>query len=83
MAAVQSRIGGIFGLFFYVVASAALAWEAWRRRNVAALALMLVYWLPGMTLESGVYADLNLYYFCMLGLAFAGPPEQKKTAGTS
>ena len=29
---------------------------------------MIVYWVPGMTLASGYYADLNLYYFAMLGV---------------
>jgi O-antigen ligase len=76
---------GIAGAFFYIAASAALALEAWRGRNAAALALMLVYWVPGMTLQSGVYADLNLYYFAMLAVALrAWPPtEHKKAAGPS
>jgi O-antigen ligase len=59
---------GVFGVLFYLVAAVALATNAWRRRAVGALALMIVYWVSGMFLESGVYSDLNLYYFCMLGV---------------
>lgn len=64
---------GIFGVLFYLLAAIALAGEAWRRRSHAALALMMVYWVPGMFLQSAVYADLNLYYLCMLGVLFARP----------
>jgi O-antigen ligase len=32
------------------------------------LALVLAYWIPGLTLTSGGYSDLNLYYFVLLGL---------------
>jgi O-antigen ligase len=32
------------------------------------LALMAAYWIPGLTLASGYYSDLNLYFFFMLGL---------------
>jgi O-antigen ligase len=62
---------GAAGAFFYVLAAVALAGDAWRRRAMAALALMVVYWVPGMFLESGVYPDLNLYYFAMLGVLLA------------
>lgn len=72
---------GVVGLFFYLLAAFALAAAAWRRRSVAALALMVVYWLPGMTLQSGVYSDLNLYYFAMLGVllcdARRGAPAER------
>jgi hypothetical protein len=32
------------------------------------LALLAAYTIPGLTLQSGFYADLNLYFFFMLGL---------------
>jgi hypothetical protein len=40
------------------------------RRAAAAsyLALAAAYWIPGLTLSSGVYSDLNLYFFFLLGL---------------
>jgi hypothetical protein len=41
-----------------------------RQRAAAAcyLALIAAYWIPGLTLASGYYSDLNLYFFFMLGL---------------
>jgi O-antigen ligase len=69
---------GLLGIFFYALAAAALAVEAWRR-SVAALALMIVYWVPGMTLQSGIYSDLNLYYFCMLAVLLG--PGRRPVAG--
>lgn len=41
-----------------------------RGRAAAAcyLALVVAYWLPGLTLTSGIYSDLNLYFFFLLGL---------------
>ncbi|HEX5735662.1 MAG TPA: hypothetical protein VF131_22735 [Blastocatellia bacterium] len=41
-----------------------------RERAAAAcyLAIVVAYWLPGMTLTSGIYSDLNLYFFFLLGL---------------
>jgi O-Antigen ligase len=35
---------------------------------VGFVALLIAYWLPGLTLASGYYSDLNLYFFFMLGL---------------
>jgi hypothetical protein len=32
------------------------------------IALVVAYWIPGLTLASGYYSDLNLYLFFMLGL---------------
>jgi O-antigen ligase len=72
---------GLAGIFFYVAASAALAWEALRRRNAAALALIFVYWVPGMTLESGVYGDLNLYYFAMLAVVMGSGIRERESEG--
>jgi O-antigen ligase len=68
--AVWAELGTV-GVFFYLLASIALAGVAWRRRAVGALALMVAYWIPGMTLQSGYYADLNLYYFAMLAVLLA------------
>jgi O-antigen ligase len=74
---------GLAGIVFYVLAGLALGWEAWRRRSAAAMALMLIYWIPGMTLQSGVYADLNLYYFGMLAVIFraAEALDEKNAVG--
>ncbi|HWP44934.1 MAG TPA: O-antigen ligase family protein [Blastocatellia bacterium] len=36
------------------------------------LALVAAYWIPGLTLSSGVYSDLNLYLFFLLGLLSGG-----------
>jgi hypothetical protein len=46
---------------------------------------MLAYWIPGMTLQSGVYADLNLYYFAMLAVILRAVPasDKKEAAGPS
>lgn len=68
---------GTLGAFFYVLATVALAGAAWRRRSIAALALMVVYWIPGMTLQSGIYADLNLYYFAMVAVLLAPDPKRQ------
>jgi O-antigen ligase len=32
------------------------------------VALLAAYWIPGLTLTSGAYSDLNLYFFFLLGL---------------
>lgn len=42
-----------------------------RRQQAAAacyLALAIAYCMPGLTLTSGIYSDLNLYFFFLLGL---------------
>ncbi|HJQ69882.1 MAG TPA: hypothetical protein VKA70_12965 [Blastocatellia bacterium] len=41
-----------------------------RGRAAAAcfMALAVAYWMPGLTLTSGMYSDLNLYFFFLLGL---------------
>jgi hypothetical protein len=49
----------------------ALRRRAGRERRAAAacyLALAAAYWIPGLTLSSGVYSELNLYLFFLLGL---------------
>ena len=32
------------------------------------LAIVTAYWIPGLSLSSGVYSDLNLYFFFLIGL---------------
>jgi O-antigen ligase len=41
-----------------------------RQRTAAGcwVALLAAYWIPGLTLTSGAYSDLNLYFFFLLGL---------------
>jgi hypothetical protein len=39
-----------------------------RAAAICYLALAIAYWIPGLTLSSGVYSDLNLYFFFLLGL---------------
>jgi O-antigen ligase len=67
---------GTVGLALYLLSGVALVALAWRRRSYAALALLLVYWLVGLTLQSGIYADLNLYYLGYLGLFLADASER-------
>ena len=48
----------------------ALKRAADQRQRIAAacfLALVVAYWLPGLTLASGYYSDLNLYFLFLLG----------------
>ncbi|HXG65974.1 MAG TPA: O-antigen ligase family protein [Blastocatellia bacterium] len=70
---------GVGAFALYVIANVCLllmGYRAWRRaydgrgRTAAGcyLALLAAYWIPGLTLASGVYSDLNLYFFFLLGL---------------
>jgi O-antigen ligase len=63
----------------YVIANVYLAlmgWRAFKRassatdRTAAAcfLAIVVAYWITGLTLTSGLYSDLNLYFFFLCGL---------------
>ena len=63
----------------YVVANISLALMGWRtlrrernrpRRTAAAcfVALVVAYWITGLTLTSGVYSDLNLYFLFLAGV---------------
>ena len=63
----------------YVIANVSLGlmgWRALKRARTAAqqaaagcfLALVAAYWITGLTLTSGLYSDLNLYFFFLLGL---------------
>jgi hypothetical protein len=66
-------------LALYLIANLFLARMGWRafsraqsgaQRTASAcfLALLVAYWIPGLTLTSGLYSDLNLYFFFLLGL---------------
>ena len=62
----------------YIVANLYLFLMGWRalkradghRQRLAAacfLSLVVAYWIPGLTLTSGYYSDLNLYFLFLLG----------------
>jgi O-Antigen ligase len=70
---------GFPALALYTVANLSLllmGYRAARRANnvreqtaaACFIALLIAYWLPGLTLASGYYSDLNMYFFFMLGL---------------
>jgi len=72
---------GLTGLALYLAANLFLlitAWRALRRgrglqaRTAAAcfIVLLAAYWIPGLELTSGMYSELNLYFFFLLGLIF-------------
>jgi len=76
---VVAAVLGLAALALYLAASLYLFFMGWRamkghdsaRGRAAAacyLALLAAYWIPGLTLASGYYSDLNLYFFFMLGL---------------
>jgi O-antigen ligase len=63
----------------YLIANVWLALMGWRalkrartatQRAAAAcfLSLVVAYWITGLTLTSGLYSDLNLYFFFLAGL---------------
>jgi|GEM_PF-968422 len=69
---------GLAGFLLYITANVYLfliGWRAFknagdRRQRVTAscfLALVSAYWIPGLTLSSGYYSDLNLYFFFLIG----------------
>jgi O-antigen ligase len=61
----------IANVYIFRTGARALNLAADRRQRAAAacfLALAIAYCLPGLTLTSGIYADLNLYFFFLLGL---------------
>ncbi len=70
---------GVPAFVLYVIANAYLFLIGYRglRRAVTAqqraaagcfLALLAAYWISGLTLTSGAYSDLNLYFLFLLGL---------------
>jgi O-antigen ligase len=82
---------GLVGLALYLGANILLLIPAYRalRRGRSArtraagacfIVLMAAYWIPGLELTSGMYSELNLYFFFLLGLIFPllsleGQPE--------
>jgi len=69
---------GVTGLILYLAANVYLLLMGWRalkrasndrERTAAAcfLALLAAYWIPGLTLASGEYSDVNLCFFFLLG----------------
>jgi hypothetical protein len=72
---------GLVGLALYLAANVLLLIPACRAvgrsrsaRTRAAgacfIVLMAAYWIPGLELTSGMYSELNLYFFFLLGLIF-------------
>ncbi len=70
---------GVFAFALYIAANVYIFLMGYRaykkagnvRQRAAAicyLALVVAYWIPGLTLTSGIYSDLNLYFFFLLGL---------------
>ena len=70
---------GLFGLALYLFANACLFMTGWRafnravnskQRTAAAcfVVLIVAYWIPGLTLTSGYYSDLNSFFFFLAGV---------------
>jgi hypothetical protein len=69
---------GVIGLGLYAIAAACLIRSGYRglrqaktHRRAAAgglLALVAAYFIPGLTLTSGAYSDLNLCFFFLIGI---------------
>jgi O-antigen ligase len=80
---------GLLALVLYIVANLYLFLMGWRalklsgtpRQRLSAscyLAIVAGYWIPGLTLASGYYSDLNLCFMFLLGALstqFAGAPS--------
>jgi hypothetical protein len=77
---------GLIGLAAYLLANFYLLITGYRmltRARVVAgcyLALMAAYWIAGLTLQSGAYSDLNLYFFFLLGLLSQFERKQTRSA---
>jgi O-antigen ligase len=72
---------GLVGLALYLTGNVFLVLPAWRaiRRGPGARAraagactivLLAAYWIPGLELTSGMYSELNLYFFFLIGMSF-------------
>lgn len=75
---------GVTGLALYIAANVYLLLMAWRALKKASdqqqrtaatcvIALLVAYWIPGLTLSSGYYSDLNLYFFFLAGALLNRP----------
>jgi len=86
---------GVTGLVLYLAANIYLFSIGWRALNRATtsrqraaaacfLAILAAYWIPGLTLASGYYSDLNLYFLFLLGFLsrLAGRPEPQANSKT-
>lgn len=60
-------------LFLFLPGYRAFRKSTGRARTASAcyLALFAAYWIPGLTLSSGMYSDLNLYFFFLMGLLYS------------
>jgi O-antigen ligase len=83
---------GLVGLALYLTANACLFLIGWRafkhaansRQRAAAaciIALVVAYWIPGFTLTSGYYSDLNLYFFFLVGVLATGFTGSRGSVG--
>jgi O-antigen ligase len=81
---------GLTGLALYIAANIYLLFMGWRafrnahdqRQRLTAscfLALIFAYWIPGMTLSSGYYSDLNLFFFFLIGALSSSFASSRKT----
>jgi hypothetical protein len=72
---------GLAGLALYLVANVFLVLPAWRAirdgrgmptqaGGACVIVLVAAYWIPGLELTSGMYSELNLYFFFLLGMIF-------------
>ena len=70
---------GLIGFVLYILANAyilVIGYRGLKRADsdqlrvasIGYLAVTLAYWIPGFTLASGYYSDLNLYFFFILGV---------------
>lgn len=82
---------GLTGFLLYVAANACLFLMGWRafkkasgarQRAIAScfLALIFAYWIPGLTLSSGYYSDLNLCFFFLTGALSGSFASSRETA---
>lgn len=82
---------GLTGLALYITANIYLLLMGWRAFKTAAqqrqrmtascfLALVIAYWIPGLTLASGYYSALNLCFFFLVGALSSSFVSSQKIA---
>lgn len=82
---------GLTGFLLYIAANAYLFLIGWRALKKASdrqqrltascfLALIFAYWIPGLTLSSGYYSDLNLCFFFLTGALSGSFASSRQTA---